>query len=491
MKFYIKSPLLVYALLAGMSFLTGSATAQTFTTLYNFTNSPDGSFPKGNLILSGNALYGTAKYGGTNDSGIVFAISTNGSNYTILHTCGLTNSSDGADPANGLVLSGSTLYGTASAGGAYGYGAVFALNTNGSGFTNLHNFSTATYVPAISRYTNNDGTGPFQSAVVLGGNTLYGTAFGGGLNGVGTVFSLNTNGSNFLVLHTFGPSALESAMTGNVTNSDGIQPESTLLLAGNTLYGTAAEGGTNGFGTVFAMGTNGSNFMVLHTFGPLLLDTNLDQLTNDGFASQGSALILSGNTLYGTTSLGGFQPYGTVFALNTNGSNFMDLHDFTNGPDGASPYSGLILSGNKLYGAATGGGTHGFGTVFTLDTSGSNFMVLYTFNAATNGYASQGLILAGNTFYGTTADGGSTGDGTVFSLTVTLPVTPYLAIVLAGTNVILNWPTNAAGFTLESTTNLASPSIWITNAPPPVAVGTNYTVTNGISGTMKFYRLSQ
>jgi hypothetical protein len=64
-----------------------------------------------------------------------------------------------------------------------------------------------------------------------------------------------------------------------------------------------------------------------------------------------------------------------------------------------------------------------------------------------------------------------------------------LNLHLSGTNVVVTWPTNAAGFTLESATNLASPAIWITNAPPPVVVGTNNAVTNGISGTRKFYRL--
>jgi hypothetical protein len=61
--------------------------------------------------------------------------------------------------------------------------------------------------------------------------------------------------------------------------------------------------------------------------------------------------------------------------------------------------------------------------------------------------------------------------------------------------VILTWPTNYAGFDysgfkLESTTNLVSP-IWTTNLPAPMIVNGQNTVTNPISGTQQFFRLSQ
>jgi hypothetical protein len=57
-------------------------------------------------------------------------------------------------------------------------------------------------------------------------------------------------------------------------------------------------------------------------------------------------------------------------------------------------------------------------------------------------------------------------------------------------NVILTWPTNATGFTLQSTTNLAS-SVWTTNLPSPVVVSGRNTVTNPISSIQQFYRLSR
>jgi uncharacterized repeat protein (TIGR03803 family) len=100
------------------------------------------------------------------------------------------------------------------------------------------------------------------------------------------------------------------------------------------------------------------------------------------------------------------------------------------------------------------------------------------------------LILSGNTLYGTAAKGGSAGNGTVFSLSFR----PQLAITASGTNVILSWPTNVAGFdytgyTLQSTTNPVSPAVWNTNSPAPVVIAGQNTVTNPITRPQRFYRL--
>src|SRR5438270_391895 len=131
----------------------GRLTAQTFTTLYSFTGGSDGASPYGGVILSGNTLYGTAGYGGSGGGGTVFAINTDGTGFTNLHS--FINGSDGGIPATGLVLSGNTLYGTAASGGGAGGGTVFALSTDGTHFEVLHSFSSA-----VIGGTNSDGTNP-------------------------------------------------------------------------------------------------------------------------------------------------------------------------------------------------------------------------------------------------------------------------------------------------------------------------------------------
>ena len=94
----------------------------------------------------------------------------------------------------------------------------------------------------------------------------------------------------------------------------------------------------------------------------------------------------------------------------------------------------------------------------------------------------------------TTGSGTSTtaivGSAVYFTIIATAAsVVPVLTIIPSGTNVLVEWPTNATGYTLEFSTNLAS-SVWSTTLPTPVVVNTNYVVTNGISGTSRFFRLS-
>jgi formylglycine-generating enzyme required for sulfatase activity len=76
-------------------------------------------------------------------------------------------------------------------------------------------------------------------------------------------------------------------------------------------------------------------------------------------------------------------------------------------------------------------------------------------------------------------------------LGVTTMALPQLTISRFGTNVILTWPTNAAGFTLQSTTNLVTPAVWTAVSPSPVLFNTNKVVTNTISGMRKLYRLKE
>ena len=68
---------------------------------------------------------------------------------------------------------------------------------------------------------------------------------------------------------------------------------------------------------------------------------------------------------------------------------------------------------------------------------------------------------------------------------------PSLGINLAGGNVVLSWSTNAPGYYLQSAGALTPPVGWqgVTNAPG--IVSTNFTVTNTVSNTNRFYRLSR
>lgn len=170
--------------------------------------------------MAGSALYGTAAGYSTATSGTVFAISTNGTGFTTIHAF---NGNDGGVPKGSLILSGNVLYGTTEDGGPASQGTIFAVTTNGSAFTNLYTFPYGT-----------EGSNP-EAGLALLGNTLYGTTriYSNVVNG--TIFSVNVDGTGLNYIHDFG-----------VTKGDGIIPLSSMFLSGNVLYGTAYDDGPYG-----------------------------------------------------------------------------------------------------------------------------------------------------------------------------------------------------------------------------------------------------
>ncbi len=79
------------------------------------------------------------------------------------------------------------MYGTTFGGGRYGYGTVFRVDTDDTHFTNLCNFYIGDYNTATDLYTNSTGDYP-SPGLLLVSNTLYGTTFYGGAHDAGTVF---------------------------------------------------------------------------------------------------------------------------------------------------------------------------------------------------------------------------------------------------------------------------------------------------------------
>ncbi len=334
----------------------------SFSTFHSFANPPDAGNPQGNLTISGNGFLGTSLAGGANGVGSVFLGSTNGlsiiQSFAAVSADNATNSG-GASPNALLALSGNTLYGTTTAGGAGANGTIFSLSTNGATFAVLHDFSALD----SNTGTNTDGALPC-GGVILSGNTLYGTASAGGAGGAGVIFSINTNGGSFTTLHGFMP--LDSL---TATNPDGAFPASGLVLSNGVLYGTTLAGGTGGKGAIFSIGTNGLGFAVLHNFSV----TDPLTGTNPDGASPCALLALSGGNLYGTASAGGAGASGIVFSVNTNGTQFRTLYAFTamdastgTNRDGALPVAGLLPLGNSLYGTTFSGGPGAVGTVFNV-----------------------------------------------------------------------------------------------------------------------------
>ena len=292
-----------------------------------------------------------------------------------------TGGNDGANPRAGLVQgSDGNFYGTTEGGGTNGAGTLFKINTNGA-LTSLYSFTGG-----------DDGANPTAGLVQASDGNFYGTASAGAF--FGTLFRVTTNGS-FSVIYSF---------TGA---DDGAYPEAVLIQANDGyFYGTASSGGISGLGTVFRVSLDGA-FTSLFSFNDI-----------DGATPAAALLQAADGYLYGTTTSGtGRTSYGTVFRISTNGT-FNPLYLFTGGNDGSEPNASLIQANDgSLYGTTTDGGTNGAGTVFQLSTNGT-LASLYSFTGGNDGaYPYAGLVLVSDgNFYGTTEQGGTGGAGTVFQI---------------------------------------------------------------------------
>jgi hypothetical protein len=67
---------------------------------------------------------------------------------------------------------------------------------------------------------------------------------------------------------------------------------------------------------------------------------------------------------------------------------------------------------------------------------------------------------------------------------------PQAGVTISGNKFIISWPTNVAGFVLQSTPSL-NPDSWSTVSPSPVIVNGQFTVTNNVTSGNMFYRLQK
>lgn len=382
------------------------ATCATLTTLHTFAGLSDGSYPQANLVRSSTGvLYGTTMLGGSGGWGTVFQLTPNtgGKTYTEKVIYNFTGLADGANPVSDLVIGNSNvLYGTTYGGGKYGYGTVFELSP-GATWTQkvLYSFKGGT-----------DGAYPAAGVVWRSSSgALYGTTYGGGTAGLGTAFQVvPSSGSG-----TWSEKVVYSFLGG----TDGAYPIADLKLATGsvvTLYGTTSAGGS----TTIPAGTPPSG-------------------TNPGCAANVDNTPCT------------YENWGTVFQLTGSGGGAFtetQLYSFFGTADGGTPESALIMpASGVIYGStfwggvnfmcATGAYPQGCGVVYQLapPTSGSGLWtetVLHTFSNTTpdgqHPYRNLAYSSASGYLYGSTYAGGQdldtcfpagafTGCGTIFDLT--------------------------------------------------------------------------
>lgn len=256
---------------------------------------------------------------------------------------------------------------------------------------------------------NQSGTQPENTLLLAGDGAFYGTTYAGGTNNWGAVFKIHSDGSGFTNLYRF--------QNTLVVPRDGWGPKCKLIEGQDgMLYGTTRNGGGANVGTVFRLGKDGSGYERIFSFAAgVTANIPLDGVIqgSDGW-------------LYGTASAGGVAAVGAVFKLSTNGLDYQVVRSFQNTTnDGQIPYGGVIEGRDGfLYGTTTAGGKNGNrGVVYQLSRDGSTYEVLHHFGGSIggDGRQSNASLFEGSdgALYGTTTYGGSNDLGSVFKLSRT------------------------------------------------------------------------
>lgn len=347
-----------------------------YTKLHDFGSATDGVRSDGTLYSDGVYLYGMTRWGGVGNCqsgcGTIFKIKPDGMGYVKLYDFYAAN---GQHPGGSLISDGTFLYGMTNAGGAAGKGVVFKIKMDGTGYMNLLEFNGV------------NGQSPIGS-LISDGIFLYGMTSEGGANNMGLIFKVKSDGTGYMKLLDF-----EGALNGR-------SPRGSLITDGTSLYGTTAQGGVNDLGVIFKIHTDGSSFSKLWDFngadgkypsGSLISDgTFLYGMTIFGGAiNQGSlykikpdgtgfvklfdfngsngrvpfgSIIIDGTFLYGMTYNGGAINLGVLFKIKPDGTGYINLYDF-NG-SGYQPSGSLISDGTFFYGMTEKGGANDGGVIF-------------------------------------------------------------------------------------------------------------------------------
>jgi MYXO-CTERM domain-containing protein len=304
--------------------------------------------------------------------------------------------------------------------GLYAPGSIFKIAPNGTGFAIIFRFAPITSINAELSPINTNGAYPEAELIEGHDGMLYGAARTGGTNGTGTLFRIARDGTGFQVLHTFANNT-SAANSGLTVTVDGAAPTGQLLQdADGVLYGTASSGGNNGRGTVFRINADGTGFQVLHHFSAAVFTDGVAK-NADGTLPFGGLVDGNDGFLYGMASQAGQNGFGVIYAIKPDGSEFNVLHTFSN-TDGARPLAELQLATDgKLYGTTAGGGVSsgttvsGLGTFFAIDRTGTNFTKLHDFvNANGTGPSSKVIEQAPGVFLGLTSSSGNCGYGTIW-----------------------------------------------------------------------------
>jgi uncharacterized repeat protein (TIGR03803 family) len=312
-----------------------------FTVLHNFAGGDhDGWKPWTGLAVANDTIYGSTVYGGPNDQngGVIYALSTNGNDFRVLHAFG--NPGDGFGGSTSPTLVGDTLYGMTRWGGN-GTGTIYSYDTISGRYMRLRSFAQ----------DGRDGSYPLGTLTAGEDGFLYGLTWQGGKNDMGTLFRIRPDGTAFGTLHHFSGS------------SQGKYPyDSPVMDGSHQLYGTTLGAYANDpsdLGVIFKYDLANIAYSVLHRF------TGKDG--DSGKPNGNIVLSPDGTRLYGTThgdTVWGGKVSGVLYEMKLDGTGFTALEVFDRKMNGYTPMHTPLLVDGALYGMTAYGGAEDCGVVY-------------------------------------------------------------------------------------------------------------------------------
>ena len=452
---HITERLLLVAWLCLLPVSAADGGALAFQRLFNFSFSDDHTQP-GSLVQGADGcLYGTTTRSTpgtpfTNDT--VFKLTPQGE-LTLLASFP-RNGTNGYGPRSLVQAVDGNFYGANAFGGsAAPYGSIFKVSTNGL-LTTMVTFKGA--------------NGRQPNLLIQGAEGhLYGTTAAGGIHGYGTVFRLTLNGE-LISLFSF-------------VRTNGANPSSLVRGTDGTLYGTTTDNvGFPAPDTVFKLTPSGEFTTLFSSF-------------NDSEVSRPRKLVYATNgCIYGLDAAGGSNHFGTVFKLTSDGV-FTNLIAF-NGLNGLDPETLVQGIDGNLYGATEYGGPDydgsfpsGSGTIFKITLDGVLTTLVSGFDL-TNAFSVNSLIQCANgNLYGTTESGGPPDPAGIFRVAPRPVITTVRRV--AGQDVLM-WTAFTGGRYQVERRATCSTGEWIDVPGLALASGPTASVTNNAAGAaQQYYRV--
>jgi uncharacterized repeat protein (TIGR03803 family) len=352
----------------------------SYSVIVDFDGTAKGSDPYNSVIQASNGkLYGLTRLGGVNNVGVLFEYDLSTSTFTKKYD--MVAASGQFPQASLIEASNGRLYGVTRFGGSSGAGTLFEYNLGLNSYSVLVSFSTAI------------GANPQAPPIQASNGKIYGTTLVGGSGSGGVIYEYDLGTSTYSVVFNY-----TSAITGN-------QPIGGLIQASNgRFYGTTNAGGPNALGVLFEFNPAGNTYSVLSAMSSTL------------GANPQAALMQAGNgKLYGTTRVGGANNLGTLYEFDITGNTHTKLFDFSS-VNGSFPLGAVTQATNGLlYGLTSAGGTQSVGVLYEYNISLSSYTKKIDLNTSSGGFPNGSLLHAANDkLYGMTSAGGTATAGVIF-----------------------------------------------------------------------------